>query len=376
MSAFLASLFGKETLVGLDIGSASIKAVQVEAHKDSFRVVRAAQQKTPAKAVRDGIVVDRDAVAAALRQMLKAAGISVTGAVMAVSGPTVTVRQIRMPKMNEAALRKSVRYEAGKYITANIDDAALAFDILGMVGDESSQMEVMLVAAPREMVDSRVDTLERAGLEAVAIDLEAFALQRALVDAGRSRWEDGSLRALVDMGAAHTEVTILAGATFVFTRSIPIAGDAFTDALRNHLRVEEDAAERRKMDVDMTALIEGTGSPDVVEAARAIQSVLDELLREIRRSINYYQSQLPEGTPVATLNEIVLSGGSSQLGGLAPYMTARLATEARVANAFDNPIFQANAEAGPWLREQAPRLGAALGLAIKEYMPSPMAPKA
>ena len=166
MSA-LASLFGKESLIGLDIGSANLKAVQVEATKDSFRIIRAAMQKTPDGAVRDGIVIDRDAVAGALRQMLRAAGISANGAVMAVSGPTVTVRQIQMPKMNEAALRRSARYEAAKYISSNIDDASLAFDILGVAPDEPNQMDVMLVAAPSEMVDSRVDTVERAGLEAV-----------------------------------------------------------------------------------------------------------------------------------------------------------------------------------------------------------------
>ncbi|MBC8104791.1 MAG: pilus assembly protein PilM, partial [Cytophagales bacterium] len=128
MSALLASLFGKETLIGLDIGSANLKAVQVEAHRDSFRVVRAAQQKTPPGSVRDGVILDRDAVAGGIRQMLKTAGISGTGAVMAVAGPTVVVRQITLPKMTDAALRKSARYEASKYISANIDDSAIAFD--------------------------------------------------------------------------------------------------------------------------------------------------------------------------------------------------------------------------------------------------------
>ena len=115
--------------------------------------------------VRDGIVTDREAVAGAIRQMIKAAGIVATGAVIAVSGPTVSVRQIRVPKMTEAALQKSARFEAAKYISANVEESYLAFDILDGVQEDDTQMEVMLVAAPREMLDSRMDALERAGLE-------------------------------------------------------------------------------------------------------------------------------------------------------------------------------------------------------------------
>lgn len=375
MSAALASLFGKEILIGLDIGSANLKAVQVEATRGNFRVVRAAQQRTPSGAVRDGIIVDREGVAGAVRQMLKAAGISATGAVMAVSGPTVMVRQIRIPKMPEAALRKSAPYEASKYIATNIDDSALAFEILGMAEDEPNQMDVMLVAAPREMVESRIDTLERLGLEAVAIDLEAFALQRSLVDCNRRHYDDGQLRAMVDIGASHTEVTILNGSSFALTRSIQIAGDTFTDVLKNQLRCDLADAESRKYEMDLSLILSG-GPMAALEAPKAIQSVLDELLREIRRSINFYQSQLPEGAEPKPLQEIVLAGGSAQLGGLAAYMTARLATETRVADVFDNPLFEAAPEAATWLQEQAPSLGVALGLAVKEYMSSPLASKA
>jgi type IV pilus assembly protein PilM len=372
--SFLASLFGKETIIGVDIGSANIKAVQVEAHRDSFRVTRAAQQRTPQGAVRDGIVIDRDGVAGAIRQMLKAAGISATGAVMAVSGPTVVVRQMKMPKMPEATLAKSGRYEASKYISSNVEDSSLAFEILGVCPDEPNQMDVMLVAAPREMVESRVDTIERAGLEAVAIDLESFALIRALIDCNRRQFEDGSLRALVDIGASHTEVTLLTGTSFALTRSVQISGDTFTDALKNHLRVDVAEAERRKTEIDMTALLQG-GDPDIMDSAKAVQSVLDELLREIRRSVNFFQSQ-QEGGEHHPLTEILLAGGSSQLGGLADYITARLGTTARVADAFESPAFDSSAEAAEWLREQSPRLGTCLGLAIKEFMHSPVAPKA
>lgn len=373
--SFVASLFGKEIIIGVDIGSAHIKAVQVEAHRDSFRVTRAAQQRTPQGAVRDGIVTDREGVASAIRQMIKAAGISATGAVISVAGPTVQVRQVRLPKMDETALMKSARYEASKFISANVEDSNLAFDILGPSKEDDTQMDVMLVAAPREMVDSRVDSLERAGLEAVAVDLESFALQRALVECNRRMFEDGGLRALVDMGASHTEVCLISGTNFALTRSIPIAGDTFTDALKNQLRVDTAEADRRKADLDLTALLSGGAEPEMLELVKSVQSVLDELLREIRRSVNFYQSQMTDGEPAQPLAEILLAGGSAQMGGLSPYITARLGTPTRLADPFESPIFDSAPEATQWLRDQAPRLGTCLGLAIKEFMYTPVTAK-
>ncbi|GAB4458771.1 MAG: pilus assembly protein PilM [Armatimonadaceae bacterium] len=374
MSLF-SSLFGKEVVIGVDFGTAYIKAVQVEAHRDSFRVTRAAQQRTPQAAIRDGIIVDKDAVAAATRQMLKAAGIFATSAVIAVSGPTVQVRVVKMPRMPEAALVKSARYEASKYISSNVDESNLAFEILGAVEEDVNQMNVMLVAAPREMVDSRIDTVERAGLEAVCVDLETFALQRSVVDCNRRAFEDGALRALVDIGASHTEVCLLNGASFALTRSIPIAGDTFTDALKNQLRVDVAEAERIKMEIDLSVLLTG-GDPEMVETAKSIQSVVDEMLREIRRSVNFYQSQQTDGAPQMQLTEILLAGGSSQLPGMVPYINARLGTPARVADPFESPLFDSAPEATQWLREQAPRLGIGLGLAIKEFMHAPNTGKA
>jgi type IV pilus assembly protein PilM len=314
-------------------------------------------------------------VATAIKQMLKAANISASSSVLSVSGPTVMVRQIKMPRMPEVALLKSARYEAGKYISSSVEDSALAFEILGAVPDEPSQMEVMMVAAPKEMVDSRVDIMEKAGLDVASIDTASFALVRALVDCNRSYFDDDALRAIVEIGATHSEVILLQGTSFALSRSIPISGNTLSDSLRNQLRVDDAEAERRKLELDLSVLIQG-GDQEMLETARVLQSVVDELLREIRRSASYYQSQVAETKGTQQLTEILLSGGSAQMTGLPQYVTARLGVEARVASALDSPLFEAAPEAEEWLRDQAPRLGVCLGLAVKEYMSSTIGPKA
>lgn len=373
--SLLSSLFGKEVVIGLDIGSSMIKAIQLEPTRTGFRILRAAQQKTPHGTVRDGVVISRESVATAVRQMLQAAAISANSVILSVSGPSVLVRQIRTPTMNEATLAKSIRYEAGKYLTTNLDDSALAYELLGPAEDDPSQMDVMLVATTRDLVDSRVAVAEMSGLDAVAVDIEAFSSLRALVDLFPEDFADENLRAIVDMGASHTEVIIVSGSDFALTRSIPIAGDAFTDAIKNQLRIEFSEAESRKQEVDMGVLVNGEGTPETIEMARILQATIDELLREIRRSVNYFQSQLADEGISANLAEILLIGGSSQLGNIATYMSARLGLPTRLCDPFTSSFIETTPEAEEWLQEQGSGLTTALGLALKEFANKPLSAK-
>ena len=270
--------------------------------------------------------------------------------------------------MNQATLAKSIRYEAGKYLSNNLDDSALAFEILGPCDDDQGQMDVMLVGTSRDIVDSRVVVAQMAGLEAVAVDIEAFALIRALVEISEDDFADTNLRAIVDMGAAHTEVIILSGPDFALTRSIPISGDTFSDALKNQLRIESSEAELHKLDIDMGALITGEAPADTIELARIIQTTVDELLREIRRSINYFQSQLAEEGVSANLSEILLVGGAAQMRNMSTYMSARLGIPTRLCDPFTSSRLETSPEAEEWLQEQGASLTGALGLALKESL--------
>lgn len=366
--SILGSLFGKETLVGIDIGSSAIKMVQTEAYRGGFRVTRAAIQKTPPGTVRDGMVLSPEAVAMAISQAMETGGIVANTAALSISGPAVAVRQIRVPRMNESALARSIRYEAAKHIPTNLDESSLAFEIQGPAEDDPSQMDTMLVAAPRDLVESRVSAAFIAGLETASVDVEAFAAQRAVFELNRDEFADDTLRALVDIGAGHTEVTLLSGSRFVLTRSVPIAGDTFTDALKNHYRTDAGEGESRKHEVDMSILVSGDGAPEATERAHIVQAAVDELLREIRRSIHYFQSQLSETGQTINLSEILLVGGSSQMRGLPEFVVARLGIQARVLDPFSSPGIYVGTPAENLVQEQGPALGIALGLALKEPM--------
>ncbi len=377
----LARIFGKETVAGVDIGSRLIKVVQAEPGRGAghWKITRAAVGATPPESVRDGVIVNRQAVAQALRDLLQLAAIDANGAVAAISGTSVIVRHVKMPRMAESVLRKSVRFEAGKYITSSVEDSTIEFEITGPVPGEADKMGVMLVAAPNEMVESRVLTLVEAGLEPVAIDIEAFALQRALLDLSATRPGDGVTLAVLDIGAVTTDVNIITDGQFALTRNISIAGDNFTTALKAVSPQSEWAdLETLKAEVDMSVLLGGEAEPEKVALARAIQPVIDELLREVRRSTNYYQSQLadaansnlPAGVTAETgggaVSKIVITGGSAKLRGLEAYMSVRLGTTVEVWNVFDNPALDTTAFAPSFLAENAPLLTTGVGLALKD----------
>ena len=380
----LTQVFGKEKIVGVDIGSRFIKVVQAEAGRTpgSWQIVKAAVGPTPADTVREGIVIDQPAVAAALRALMQNEGIEANSAVAAISGASVIVRHIKLPKMSESILRKSIRFEAAKHISSSVDDSMIEFEITGMVPGEDDKMSVMLVAAPNDMVESRLITLSIAGLEPVAMDIEAFSLQRALVDLSPTRPGEGTTLALLDIGATTTDVNIVTNGLFALTRNIPIAGDSFTQALKViSPGAEWNALEALKAQVDMTTLLQPDGDPELAELARAMQPALDELLREVRRSTNYYQSQLadpansilPAGTtsqnsgPVA---KIVITGGSAKMKGLEAYMAARLGIAVEQWNPFENPALDTSRLAPGFLEENHPFLVTGIGLALKELMPS------
>lgn len=374
-------VFGKETVAGIDIGSRLIKVVQAEPGRGagSWKITRAAVGATPPDAVRDGVVVNRTEVAKALRDLLNAAAIDANGATAAISGASVIVRHVKMQRMSEQILRKSVRYEAGKYISSSVEDSAIEFEITGPVPDEPDKMGVMLVAAPNDMIESRLLTLTEAGLEPVAIDIEAFALQRALLDLSGTGPGEGATIALLDIGAVTTDVNIITNGQFALTRNISIAGDSFTTAFKSIAPGKEWAdLEALKAEVDMSVLLQSDAAPEQASLARAVQPVMDELLREVRRSTNYYQTQLadsansnlPAGITAETgggaVTKIIVTGGSAKMRGLEQYMSARLGTPVEIWNVFDNPALDTSAFAPSFLTENSALLTTGVGLALKD----------
>ena len=365
----LNSLFSKESSVGIDIGSNSIKAVEIEPTARGWELVNAAVAPTPKDATRDGVIVSLEEVSSTIKSALRDAGIKATGAICAVSGPPVIVRQVQFPQMAESVLRKSIKFEASKHISSSVEDSVVEFEILGGA-QEPGQMNVMLVAAPKEMVDSRVRVLEMAGLDPLVVDVEAFALIRALVEFNASDEFLHRTVALIDMGASHTDVNIVSQGDFALTRNIPIAGNSFTNAIKSLTGSAFDEAEILKIEMTHDRSLD-----DIIRAEgdsrhwRVVQPLLDELIREIRRSIHYYQSQFPEGSADAQVSKILLTGGAARMAGINTYIASKLSIVTEIADVFQQSAIGTDRVAAGFVSEHGPVLAVGSGLALKELAP-------
>jgi type IV pilus assembly protein PilM len=363
--------------IGIDIGSHSIKVVQLSPSRTGYVITRAGSTPTPPNAIKQGVVTDRPAMADAIHTLMRDLGISSGVAIAAVAGPTVVVRQVQLPAMPEAHLRKSIYWEARNYISFPVEDSLLEFQILEThTGESTPKMDVMLVAAPRELVESRVETLEQAGIEPLAVEVEPFSLMRAVIELPQGGMAATSETiALVDIGATYTNISIISNGAFVLSRTITIAGNNFSDAIINVLGVDPQQAEEIKeneLQVVTDEVTRAELSPIGQEASRALEPVLEELVREVRRSFAFYDYQQgPGGAPrtagAVGVSRVILTGGSAKMTGLAGFLQEQLSLPVGIADIFSKGMVQVP-EGAEELYAQEPMLATATGLALREPM--------
>lgn len=366
------SLFGgnkSNKTLGVDIGTHSIKVAEIAETRHGVELGLVGIAATPPGTVTEAGVMDASAAAQALRALLDDTGIETEDCVGALSGPAVIVRHIKMSRMPEAMLRKIIAFEAKKYISFPIEDSVVECQVLP--DDPSlgpSEMNVLLAVAPRALVDASVSVLEEAGLEPLAIEVGSFATMRALIDTSPDPNMPRQTVALIDSGAAYTNVNIIRNGRSEFTRTIGTAGNAFTAAISAALECDPSEAERVKMSLD---LVQATADRQVMRSDRvagAVVPLLEEVVKEIRRSLNFYQSQFPEGSPEAVVHRLVVCGGSGKFKGLSTYLQNALGMPVEMADVFHNRFVNLDAARAGLLAADSASMVLAVGLALREVV--------
>lgn len=355
-------LLGKGSVVGIDIGHRTVRVVEVDRTANGWKIGKYGFAPIPEGAVRDGVVTDVDVVAASIRHALQSNGIGASQAHIAVAGGSVVVRSVRVPRMAEATLRRSIKVEAGRYVPSSVEDSYIEFEITNMVGE--NEMDALIVAAPKEVVDSRIDACRKAGINVESVDIEIFAAYRALVEAdATSGWQEKTV-ALIDIGANQTKVAVIQSGLFSMTRTIPQGGQVLTEALKNYFKLSDEDAESGKSQLDVSLLADES-SPRENPPLRVIQPHVDDLVREIRRSLNYYQSQQTDQQQPTQVEALLIAGGGSKLPGLAEYMANKLGIDTIAAGVFDNPRFVSSGTADLGNGQD---LSVATGLAMRAHV--------
>jgi type IV pilus assembly protein PilM len=296
--------------IGLDIGTSVVRAVELSFGRGGITLERFGQVVLPDGAIRDGEVADPVPVAACLRQLWSATGFSHKRVVMGVANQRVIVRQLDLPWMPQAELRKSLAYHVQDFLPMPPEQAVLDFFPLQQVGEPAGGrvLRGLLVAAARETVLANVRCAQRAGLSVTSVDLTSFAVLRAL---GKQTGSAVETEALIDVGARVTNIVVHSGGVPRFVRILLMGGQDVTDAVAERLGVATAEAESLKQ-----RHADSGNAEDVAAVTRTVATTAQEFVDEIRGSLDYYGA----ANPAAPVERILLTGGGSRLGGLAERM--------------------------------------------------------
>ncbi len=237
--------FGKsKSVVGLDIGSSAVKAVELKTAGKGFKVVAFAIEPVPPDSIVDGAIIDGTAVADAIRRLFENKAFKTKEVAASLSGNAVIVKKISLPVMTESELAESIYWEAEQYIPFDIQDVNLDYQILnpGTIGEGAGTMDVLLVAAKKEKIADYTGVISQAGRVPVVVDVDAFALQNAFeINYGL---EPEQVVVLLNAGASAININILSGDQSLFTRDISVGGNAYTEAVQKELTCRSTARSR------------------------------------------------------------------------------------------------------------------------------------
>ena len=341
-------LFGrKRTSIGLDIGSGFVKVVEVDHSGDQPEVSRVAMRPLLPDAIVEGEIMDYGLVSEAVQGLFQDLGLKGADVVTAIGGHDVIIKKIEMDRMKEADAREVIRWEAEQHVPFDIKSVELDFQILDP-DSEGLQMQVLLVAAKRELVDNKVGLLQDAGVNPVIIDVDAFALHNAF----EHNYPDSldGIIALVNVGHETTNVNILEDGIPILTRDIPFGTRRIREALQRERGLTAEQAE------------------DVVQARETVhdlETFVDSSADEVAVGIERASAFLMTRESGDSVGRIFLSGGGARIPSMASMLGKRMGVPTELVNSFERTPVQPSAAGDISIDEAAPMLLLPLGLALR-----------
>jgi type IV pilus assembly protein PilM len=345
-----------KAVVGLDIGSSAVKAVELKPAGQSYKVVAFASEPVPSDSIVDGAIVDGAAVADAVRRVFARKAFKTREVAVSLSGSAVIVKKINLPMMTETELGDSIFWEAEQYIPFDIQDVNLDYQILNPAATGASEakdtMEVLLVAAKKEKIADYTGVIAQAGRTPVVVDVDAFALQNAYE--ANYGLEPQQVVVLLNAGASSININIVNGDQSVFTRDISIGGNAYTEALQKELNLSFEQAEQAKKNHP----VDGVSAADI---APVLHAMTDNVLLEIQKTFDFFKATAASDR----IDRIVVSGGAWRIDGFTHGLRERFGAPVEAFDPFRKVAFDPQKFGVIDADDVMPAAAVAVGLALR-----------
>jgi type IV pilus assembly protein PilM len=340
---------GKKEIIGIDIGSSSVKLVQLREVKGRYHLVNLGIQSLPAEAIVDNAIMDSNSVVEAIRSLIDGHKIKIKNVATSISGHSVIIRKISLPIMTEEELESSIHWEAEQYIPFDISEVNLDFQILGNDPRDSAQMNVLLVAAKKDFVNDYVALFRECGLNPMIMDIDCFAIENAFES--NYGTEIRGIVGLLNMGASAMNVNILKEGISVFTRDIQVGGNMFNEEIQKRLGFSSEDAERAKL---------GEMSNKSAEVREVIADAVENLSQEVQRSLDFFSATSAD----EKVTKLYITGGVAKTPQVKTVLEQRLGIPVEVFNPFNNISVSASFDT-EYLQAVGPLLSVAAGLAMR-----------
>jgi type IV pilus assembly protein PilM len=344
-----------KSVVGLDIGSSAVKAVELKAAGKAYKVAAFATEPVPPDSIVDGAIIDGTAVADAIRRLFEHKTFKTKEVAASLSGNAVIVKKINLPMMTETELADSIHWEAEQYIPFDIQDVNLDYQILdpGTGADGKGTMEVLLVAAKKEKIAEYTGVIAQSGRTPVVVDVDAFALQNAYeVNYGL---EHQQVVVLLNAGASAININILNGEQSVFTRDISIGGNAYTEALQKELGLPFESAEKAKKGIPVENVTPAEVQP-------VLHAMTENVLLEVQKTFDFFKATAASDR----IDRIVVSGGASRVDGFTHALQERFNTPVESFDPFRKISFEPQKFGITDPDNVMPTAAVAVGLALRK----------
>lgn len=342
--------------IGLDIGSSHVKLMELAEDQKTgrHRLVNFGMAKLPPEAIVDGAVMNTNVIVDAIRELLQRHRVKTKNVVASVSGNSVIIKRINLPQMTSDELEESIQWEAEQYIPFDINDVNIDVQILEGASDDPAQMEVLLVAARKELVNEYQALIQQAGLKPGVVDVDAFAISNMF----ELNYDlPAESIALVNVGASNVNIHVMRSGVSAFTRDIAAGGRQFTEEIQRTLNISYEEAEAMKVggdERDKSSVV-----PEEIE--RVLANVGDNLATEVQRSLDFYLSTSADGG----LSRVYLSGGAARTPGLARAISKQTGLPTEIVDPFRRIQIDERAFNPAFLNDIAPQAAVVVGLALR-----------